>query len=351
MTAEVRIADVLDQHDVNIYRQLAGGVTTANVLHGSCNADRRPERGHQDALGQARRSELRLQGGAARDQVRAGREPQARRTSASPGTRALPGHAHGRGGRCSATPSGGAQDYKREWDDYEQKVEGGRGQGRAAAGPAQGPARWTSCATSSTARSTSTRTATASDEILMLIQARRRVRLQDPHLPARPGGLQGRERDRAATARAPPPSPTAGATRWRPTTPSPTTPPSWPSHGVNVSLNSDADERARRLYWEAAKAVKYGGVAEAEALKMVTLNPAWQLGIDKRVGSHRGRQGRATSRSSAPIPSTPATRVEMTLVDGIVVLRPGAGRRQGHRHGGGRCAVKRALAAARRWRP
>src|SRR4029077_2363932 len=37
VTAEVRIADVLDQHDVNIYRQLAGGVTAANVLHGSCN--------------------------------------------------------------------------------------------------------------------------------------------------------------------------------------------------------------------------------------------------------------------------------------------------------------------------
>ena len=37
VTAQVRIADVLDQHDINIYRQLAGGVTSANVLHGSCN--------------------------------------------------------------------------------------------------------------------------------------------------------------------------------------------------------------------------------------------------------------------------------------------------------------------------
>ena len=64
------------------------------------------------------------------------------------------------------------------------------------------------------------------------------------------------------------------------------------AHGVRVSLNSDSDELARRLYWEAAKAVKYGGVSEDEALKMVTLNPAWQLGVDKRVGSHRGGQGR-----------------------------------------------------------
>src|SRR6201990_1306399 len=56
-------------------------------------------------------------------------------------------------------------------------------------------------------------------------------------------------------------------------------------HGVVVSLNSDSDERARRLNIEAAKMVRYGGVTEEEALKMVTLNPAIQLGIDKRTGS------------------------------------------------------------------
>ena len=38
VTAEVRVADVIDHRDVDIYRQLAGGVTTVNVLHGSCNA-------------------------------------------------------------------------------------------------------------------------------------------------------------------------------------------------------------------------------------------------------------------------------------------------------------------------
>src|SRR5262245_26414776 len=38
VTAEVRVADVLDPKDVNLYRQLAGGVTSANVLHGSCNS-------------------------------------------------------------------------------------------------------------------------------------------------------------------------------------------------------------------------------------------------------------------------------------------------------------------------
>jgi N-acetylglucosamine-6-phosphate deacetylase len=55
--------------------------------------------------------------------------------------------------------------------------------------------------------------------------------------------------------------------------------------GVNVSFNSDSDDLARRLNLEAAKAVKYGGTPEADALLFVTLNPAIQLGIDRWVGS------------------------------------------------------------------
>jgi imidazolonepropionase-like amidohydrolase len=55
--------------------------------------------------------------------------------------------------------------------------------------------------------------------------------------------------------------------------------------GVVVSFNSDSDEQARRLNTEAAKAVKYGGTTQEEALKFVTLNPAKQLRVDKRVGS------------------------------------------------------------------
>ena len=55
--------------------------------------------------------------------------------------------------------------------------------------------------------------------------------------------------------------------------------------GVVVSFNSDSDELARHLNTEAAKAVKYGGLSEEEALKFVTINPAIQLRIEKRVGS------------------------------------------------------------------
>jgi imidazolonepropionase-like amidohydrolase len=55
--------------------------------------------------------------------------------------------------------------------------------------------------------------------------------------------------------------------------------------GVNTIINSDDAEMARRLNQEAGKIVKYGGVSEDEAFKMVTLNPAKALHIDNKVGS------------------------------------------------------------------
>ncbi|MFM8318218.1 MAG: amidohydrolase family protein, partial [Bacteroidota bacterium] len=55
--------------------------------------------------------------------------------------------------------------------------------------------------------------------------------------------------------------------------------------GVNVAINSDDAEMARRLNQEAAKAVRYGGIDEESALQMVTINPARMLRVDHRIGS------------------------------------------------------------------
>ena len=55
--------------------------------------------------------------------------------------------------------------------------------------------------------------------------------------------------------------------------------------GVIVSINSDDAEEAQHLNQEAAKTIKYGGLTREQAIKLVTINPAMQLGIDKRVGS------------------------------------------------------------------
>jgi imidazolonepropionase-like amidohydrolase len=55
--------------------------------------------------------------------------------------------------------------------------------------------------------------------------------------------------------------------------------------GVKVAIKSDSDDFARRLNQEAAKTMRYGGATEEEALKMVTLNAAWIIGVDDKVGS------------------------------------------------------------------
>jgi imidazolonepropionase-like amidohydrolase len=85
--------------------------------------------------------------------------------------------------------------------------------------------------------------------------------------------------------------------------------------GVLVSFNSDSDELARRLNTEAAKAVKYGGLDPVEALKFVTINPARQLGIERQVGSlEPGKDADFVVWSGSPLSSY--SRAEQTWIDG-----------------------------------
>ena len=98
-------------------------------------------------------------------------------------------------------------------------------------------------------------------------------------------------------------------------TPFPTTPRSFGRAGVVVSINSDSDERMRRLNLDAAKVMKYGGVPEEEALKMITLNAAKQLGIDKRTGSIEvGKDGDLAIWTEHPF--SIYSRVETTIIEG-----------------------------------
>ena len=87
--------------------------------------------------------------------------------------------------------------------------------------------------------------------------------------------------------------------------------------GVNVAINSDDAEMARRLNQEAGKAVKYGNVPQEEAWKMVTLNPAKMLQIDHKVGSiEPGKDADLVLWTDNPL-SIYAT-VDKTFVDGIL---------------------------------
>jgi imidazolonepropionase-like amidohydrolase len=86
--------------------------------------------------------------------------------------------------------------------------------------------------------------------------------------------------------------------------------------GITVAFNSDDAEMARRLNQEAAKAVKYGGVNEEDALKFVTLNPAKLLRIDKRTGSlAAGKAADVVIWTDHPL--SIYAKAEKTFVDGI----------------------------------
>ena len=312
VTAEVRIADVLDQHDVNIYRQLAGGVTAANVLHGSCNPI-----GGQNAVIKMRwgkgPSDLVFAGAPPGVKFALGENPK-RSNFRVPGTTRYP-----------ATRMGvevvlrdsfrRAQDYKREWEEYDRKVKAAGPKGERPLAPRR-DLELDELRDILDGKVYVHAHCYRADEILMLIHLADefgfKIRTFQHVLEGYKVASEIAKHGAGASTFA-----DFWGYKMEAFDAIPYNAAIMASHGVNVSLNSDDDERARRLYWEAAKAVKYGGVSETEALKMVTLNPAWQLGVDKRVGSIEvGKDADIAIFSAHPF--DPATRVEMTLVDGIV---------------------------------
>jgi imidazolonepropionase-like amidohydrolase len=87
--------------------------------------------------------------------------------------------------------------------------------------------------------------------------------------------------------------------------------------GVTTGFNSDDAEMGRRLNQEAAKAVKYGGVSEIEALKFVTLNPAKMLQLDHRIGSIKeGKDADLVLWTAHPL--SIYARVNKTIIEGTV---------------------------------
>jgi imidazolonepropionase-like amidohydrolase len=87
--------------------------------------------------------------------------------------------------------------------------------------------------------------------------------------------------------------------------------------GIVVSVNSDDAELMRHLNTEAAKAMKYGGLTENEALSLVTINPAKQLGIDNRVGSiEPGKDADLVIYDKDPM--SDYAKVQKVLIDGSV---------------------------------
>lgn len=87
--------------------------------------------------------------------------------------------------------------------------------------------------------------------------------------------------------------------------------------GITVAINSDDAEMNRRLNQEAAKTIKYGGLTEEEAWKLITINPAKLLHIDNRVGSIKvGKDADVVLWSDNPL--SIYSKAEKTLIEGVV---------------------------------
>ncbi len=313
VTAEVRVADVIDQRDPEIYRNLAGGVTTVNVLHGSCNAI-----GGQNAVLKLRRGkapdELIFKGAPRGIKFALGEDPK-RSNFNVPGQRRFPRTRMG----VEAVIRRAFQDaqaYKREWDDYQKKLSAaGSKKGADKPLPPRRDLRLEELVDILDGKVLVHAHCYRADEILMLIRLAEEFGFK---VKTFQHVLEGYKVASEIARHG------AGASTFS----------DWwaykmeaydaipynaailAAHGVVVSLNSDSPELSRRLYWEAAKAVKYGGVSEDEALKMVTLNPAVQLGIDKQVGSiEPGKDADLTLFSAHPF--SPDARVEMTIIEGV----------------------------------
>jgi imidazolonepropionase-like amidohydrolase len=311
VTAEVRIADVIDHRDVDIYRQLAGGVTTLNVLHGSCNVI-----GGQNAV-------IKLRWGRSPQELLFEGAPRGIKFALGENVKRSNFRAPGAPPRFPGTRMGvenvlresfqEARAYGKEWEDYDRRVKA------AGAGPKPVPPR-------RDLRLETLRDVLdgkvyvhahcyRSDEILMLLRVADEFGFKIRTLQ------HGLEAYKVASEIARHGTGVGTFIDWwafklEAYDATPYNPAILFRHGVTVTLNSDSNELARRLYWDAAKAVKYGGVPELEALKMITLNAARQLGIDQRVGSIEAGKD-ADLAIFAAHPLSPEARCEMTLVDGV----------------------------------
>jgi imidazolonepropionase-like amidohydrolase len=308
VSSMVGIEDVLNPEEISIFRALAGGVTTANVLHGSANAiggkcSVIKMRWGKDAQG------LLFEGAKPGIKFALGENPK--RRGSSPG---------GPGGntanlRYPATRMGvedvireafaEAKAYQKAWRDYELKKEGL---------PPRRDLKLEPLVEVLDGRRLVHAHCYRADEILMLLRVAEEYGFKIKTLQH---VLEGYKVAKEIAAHG------AGASTFS----------DWWSYkveaydaipynaaimvrkGVLVSLNSDSAELMRHLNTEAAKTMRYGGLNETEALSLVTINPAKQLDLGNRVGSiEPGKDADLVLYDKHPLSNY--AKVQKVLIDG-----------------------------------
>lgn len=290
-TAMVRIGDVVNSETDNIHQQLAGGLTVANLLHGSANPI-----GGQNCV-------IKLRDGAAPEDLKFADAPQGIKFALGENVKQSNwGEKYNK--RFPQTRMGvktfianrftAAQQYTKEWEKF--KKSGGAPPRRdlelEAIGEIIRGERLIHCHSY------------RADEILMMIRLMEDFGVKIGTFQHVLEGYKVADEIAAHGAGA---STFADwwAYKYEVIDAIPHNGSLMHERGVNVSFNSDSSDLARRMNFEAAKAVKFGGTSEIEALKFVTINPAQQLHIDKRVGSlEPGKDADFVIWSKSPLDSS-----------------------------------------------
>jgi imidazolonepropionase-like amidohydrolase len=305
---EVRVRDVINSEDVQIYRALAGGVTTARLLHGSANVI-----GGQDAV-------IKLKYGRPAHDLLVSTGPRGVKF-------ALGENVKRTDGRFPNTRLGveavlvraftEARDYRRNWDAYERA----KAEGKPVAEPRR-DLRLEALADILAGKLHVHCHCYRADEILMLLRVAKqfgfKVRSLQHVLEGYKVAAEIAEHGASCS-----PFSDWWAYKWEAAEAIPHCAALLHEAGVSVCLKSDSNELMRHMYQEAAKTVKYGGLDETTALRLISLNAAKQLGIDKRTGSIEiGKDADLAIFNGHPLNSY--ARCEMTLVEGEVYFqRPG----------------------------
>ena len=303
--------DVLDPTDINIYRDLAGGTTTANILHGSANAIGGKTVVIKLRYGKTRANDLLLQGALPGIKFALGENVTRKRGQTPTNPQRFPATRQGVEYviRDAFTR---AKAYKKDWQEYEARKKAGQ-EALAPRRDLQLDALVEVLEGKRLVHAHSYR----ADEILMLIRLADEMGFK---ITTFQHVLEGYKVAKEIAAH------NAGAStfsdwwgyKMEAADAIPHNASLMTHKGVLVSINSDDAEQARRLNMEAAKAIRYGDVTEDQAFAMVTLNPAKQLKIDNRVGSIEvGKDADLVVWNQHPLST--AAIVERTYVDGIAL--------------------------------
>ncbi len=311
VTSMVRIQDVIDPYAVNVYRELAGGLVTCNVLHGSANAI-----GGQNAVIKLKKGkpveEWFIKDAPPGIKFALGENPKrSNNNNPQPGQqRRYPGTRMG----VEETIRDAfirAKEYMRDWQEYEAK----KGSDQTAIAPRRDLQLEALVEILQGKRLLHSHCYRA-DEIQMLLELGDELGFKVATLQHVLEGYKVAKEIAAHGA--------GGSTfsdwwayKLEAYDAIPYNAAIMTNKGVITTINSDSDEHARRLYLEAAKTMKYGGLTEEQALRTVTLNAAIQLKIDKRTGSiDVGKDADFAIFNGHPF--SVYSRVEMTIIEGEV---------------------------------